>query len=359
MPTPKRSKKPGESPPHPDRVVPSAWVSKLRADWPRAVEFDVEFRTNPHASWRIVDGATAPKAELVDRDDEQTVQLGVEQARDYAQRLYDAAWAHADGLDKRCDYRLRSFGPDKSGAGRVEVGEPEGRGGRCDPRREHGTSEDVPDVDDDEPVETQLDVVAQILREVRAERKEWVAHLLKMAGGYSELVEQVGAHFHEAHRLKGEVAANVRQLEVDRLDAEVRAYRSEQAGKFGADFLEKAAPGFTMWAQARYQESLGRRHHAPKGDAVLDALAEVCDSLDVVAANRVGDLVGPDVYTSLHLLLTGVDSWTRAEVVEQWTALGPKLVEHWRRILDAVSPACRIALSQLGDAVEQAGQGAA
>lgn len=327
-------------------------MSKLRADWPRASDFEVEFRTNPHASWRIVDGARAVRAELVGDDDE--TQLGVEQARDYAQSLYDGAWEHVTQLDCRADYRLRSFGPDKSGDGRVEVGEPEGRGGRLDPRREDRSSEDVPNADDDDVADSKLDLVASVLREVRAERKEWVAHLLKMAGGYSDLVEQVGSHFTEAHRLKAEVAANVRQLEVDRMDAEVRAYRAEQAGKFGSELLDKAAPGFTMWANARYQESLSKRHHAPKGDPVLDALADVADSLDVVSAERVAGIVGPDVWTDVHSLIVGVDGWSANEVVGQWERLRPKLLEHWRRMLDVVSPACRIALSNLGAAVEAA-----
>jgi hypothetical protein len=106
-----------------------------------------------------------------------------------------------------------------------------------------------------------------------------------------------------------------------------------------------------MWANARYQESLGRRHHAPKGDPVLDALAEVVDSLDYVTAERVGSLVG-EVWSELHLLLTGVDTWTAAEVVEKWLALRPRLLEHWRPILDLVSPACRIALSNLAQSVD-------
>lgn len=340
------AKKPPEYEPH--LVVPGPWVEKIRGDWPQAAEFEVEFRSGTRGSWRPV--ATVPKVELVSDDSEEKIDAG--EARSYAQTLFDKAWAHRETIDTRCDYRLRSWGlGKKDDGGRVEVGTPEARGGRLD----SGRSEDVPDDGEDEAAGG---VVGDERRSFVTTIKSLCSELRLMSRAHVELLDTSSSIQAEANRVRNEHADVEQKMEKDRLDAHVQAYRAEQAKEFGDKFINQMAPGFNAWAQARYQEAFTSRKRKPRGDSVLDSLGEVADALDYVTAQKFADIVGADVWTDVHLLITGVDGWTAAEVVRMWGKLRKPLTPHWSKLMDSAHQALRVALSNLGNAVEAAEQAA-
>lgn len=339
-----------------NRIVPSPWVAKVRGDWSRAREFEVEFRVGVRGAWRPVQGdGHLDVVEVItqtEAGEEKTV--GVEQASEYAQTLFDACHAHRDEAyaEKRCDYRLLAWGPDKDGKGRVPIGEPEGQGGRLGPEDK---SDDVPaDEDSDKDDDAKLGMIRGILREMRLERKEFVGLILQLARGHVDLSEQSRGVVRDAIDDIKAAAQEKNNLEVELKKVDLAAYRTQEAAATLNNMGEKFAPAATTWAQARYQESVNDRKRKPSGDEVKDKFLLLTDSMDLLTFATVKEHLPDDVSELLEAMFMKATMATGAELVQFWADLRKPLEPHWGALMGALPDPVRRALSEFAYAVEAA-----
>lgn len=337
-----------------NRVVPSSWVAKVRGDWSKAREFEVEFRVGSRGAWRPVQGdGHIDVAEVVTKDaDGKEETIGVEQSHDYAQTLFDACHAHHDEEypELRVDYHLDAWGPDKDGSGRVKIGDSEGVGGRLGPEDK---SEDVPDdgTDKDDPT---VGMVRGILREMRTERKEFVGLILQLAKGLVEQAEQSRGVVRDGIDSIKASAQEKNALEVELKKVDLAAYRTQEASATLNNMGEKFAPAATTYAQARYQESMNDRKRKPTGDEVKDKFLLLVDSMDVLTFATVKEHLPKDVAEKIESMMMQAMMATGAELVTFWAELREPLKPHWSELMGSLPEPVRRALSEFAYAVEEA-----